>query len=381
MSTRPVLVVHGIANHDRDAFTKQVDRLQESIRKPLPDVSLIPVFWGDLGGHSGSITDCLPELKDGQWTTRADALLSIASVGELVRGGSAMSNNERAAIIAGALPSTMVRSDQSAAEGAIAEALDGTTYLKRIEDPDTLTRVGEMLQVVMDVPAPAETGEFAVREGSIDTRGWLTDKIGEAIHAIDRLTGQLVEDRLGALTQKLRASLMEGVAATLGDIIAYQANRAHVQQRLFDAVNQHAPGYGTADRPIGVIAHSLGGVISVDTATAPASGTPLYIDSLVTFGSQSAFFEIVSPSDPKTPYSSGHPVSLPGTIRQWFNMWNVVDILGFTASTVFRLSSGAKPEDIPIEDPLSVMLDAKLWLHSIYWKRPELTDLLAKAFA
>jgi len=55
-----------------------------------------------------------------------------------------------------------------------------------------------------------------------------------------------------------------------------------------------------------------------------------------------------------------------------------VDLLAFTAGTVFRLSDGSKPEDIPVEDPISVMLDEKLWLHSIYWATPELLDVLVK---
>jgi hypothetical protein len=382
MSAKPVLVVHGIANHDRVVFEKQVSALQDSLRGPLPSVSLIPVFWGDQGGQSESINDCLPQLKAGQWTTRAESLFSISSGGEPVRAESAITNDGRAAIIAAAVPATAVRSDRAAIEDAIAQALDRTTYLQRIDDRDTLSRVGEILLLaVKDTPASADAGEFAVRGEEGATRSSLTDKIGNAIAAVDRLAGQLVEDRLGALTQRIRASLMEGVAATLGDIIAYQANRASVQQRLFDAIKQHAPEYGTSNMPIGVIAHSLGGVIAVDTAVAPASGVPLYIDSLVTFGSQSAFFEIVNPSDPKAPYRTGHPITLPATIRQWFNMWDVVDLLGFTAGTVFRLKNGDKPEDIPLEDPLSVMLDAKLWLHSIYWKTTELTDVLARAFA
>src|SRR5262249_51443190 len=152
------------------------------------------------------------------------------------------------------------------------------------------------------------------------------------------------------------------------------------QQRLWDAINQHAPGYGTQAKPIGLIAHSLGGVVSFDAMVAPAGGIPLHVDSFVSFGSQPAFFEIIDPRASNASYVTGHPIILPDTIKKWFNLWDVVDLLAFTAGTVFRLSDGGKPEDIPVEDPISVMLDEKLWLHSIYWTTPQLKDVLIKAF-
>jgi hypothetical protein len=71
---------------------------------------------------------------------------------------------------------------------------------------------------------------------------------------------------------------------------------------------------------------------------------------------------------------------LPDGLKKWINLWDVVDLLAFTAGTVFRLSDGSKPQDIPVEDPISVMLDAGLWLHSIYWQTPQLVDALVKAF-
>src|SRR5687768_12661268 len=112
MSPKPVLVVHGIANHDKEAFKQRVAALQETIRSHLPDVQLIPVFWGDLGGSSGSIQDCLPQLKEGQWTTRAEGILSIQATGPEVRAEPTLNNEERAALIAGsASTAELVRSE------------------------------------------------------------------------------------------------------------------------------------------------------------------------------------------------------------------------------------------------------------------------------
>jgi hypothetical protein len=384
MSTRPVLVIHGIATHDKVEFEKRVTDLRSTIHAQLPGVQLIPVFWGDLGGRSEDISDCLPQLKDGQWTTRSDGLLSISATGQKVRAEPKLSNEERASVIMrSATSAEIVRSQPDATTTAITEALGRTGYLQKIDDPELLKAVGDIVsEALIERSAPPEGGTFEVRGEApmFETRGWIKDRVNGVISGIDKLVGKLVEDRLGVLNQRLRASVMNGVAATLGDIVAYHSNKEGIQQRLWDAINQHAPGYGTQAKPIGLIAHSLGGVVSFDAMVAPASGVPLHVDSFVSFGSQPAFFEIIDPRVSNASYVTGHPIILPDTIKKWFNLWDVVDLLAFTAGTVFRLSDGSKPEDIPVEDPISVMLDEKLWLHSIYWSTPQLKDVLMKAF-
>ena len=386
MSKKPVLVVHGIANHDRAEFESHVTKLQTAISRYLPDVQLIPVFWGDLGGQSKDISDCLPLLKDGQWTTRAEGLLSIPPVGLEVRGEPNLNNDQRASIIAGsAMSAELVRSEPDATKAAIAEALRHTDHLQKIDDPELLKAVGDIVrETLADNSATPAAGGFEVRgeeAAPIQTRGWVKDRVSGVISGIDKLLGKLVEDRLGVLNQRLRCSLMNGLAVTLGDIVAYHSNKKGIQQRLWEAIGSASldPGYGTQAKPIGVIAHSLGGVVSFDAMFAPANGTPLYVDSFVTFGSQAAFFEIIDPRT-KVTYSTGQPITVPDTLKRWINLWDVVDLLAFTAGTVFRLSDGSKPEDIPVEDPISVMLDAKLWLHSIYWQTPQLVEALVKAF-
>lgn len=282
MSTKPVLVVHGIANHDNGEFEERVTTLQNTIHAHLPDVQLIPVFWGDLGGRSKSIRDCLPQLKDGQWTTRAEGILSISATGQDVRAEPTLSNEERATIIAGsAISAELVRSEPDTTTTAITDALGNTHHLQKIDDPDLLKAVGTIVSEALTASsAPPEVGTFEVRgePETFDTRGWIRDRVNGVIAGIDKLVGKLVEDRLGALNQRLRASLMNGVAATLGDIVAYHRNKKEIQQRLWDAINRYAASYGTQAKPIGLIAHSLGGVISFDAMVAPASGIPLYVD-------------------------------------------------------------------------------------------------------
>jgi len=395
MTTKPVLVIHGIANHDQAEFEKRVSDLQNAIAADLPEVNLIPVYWGDLGGHSQNIRDCLPQLEDGRWTTRAESILSFGSISVEVRGEPELTNEQRAELIMepvrSASPEEFVRAQNDAGATAVIEALDQTVNLRKIDDEECLKAIGYLVkEALAEQPALRDEGEFEVRTGpeSFETRGWIKNrtqgietKVKAVISAVDKVVGKIVQNRLGVLNQRLRASIMNGVAATLGDIVAYHSNKKQIQQRLWDAISQHSPGFGTRDKPIGLIAHSLGGVISFDAMMAPAIGVPLHVHSFVSFGSQPAFFQIIDPRIAGATYTAGCPIRLPDTLKQWFNLWNVVDLLAFTAGTVFRLNDGSKPEDIVVEDSISVMLDANLWLHSIYWTSAELRRALVDAFS
>jgi len=53
-----------------------------------------------------------------------------------------------------------------------------------------------------------------------------------------------------------------------------------------------------------------------------------------------------------------------------------MDLLAFTASTVFELHDGTSPRDVPVLDPLSLILEEKAWTHSIYWHTEELIGAL-----
>lgn len=54
-----MLVIHGVATRDREAFTAEVARLAESVGAPNP---FIPVFWGDLAQPQESVERVLPYL-------------------------------------------------------------------------------------------------------------------------------------------------------------------------------------------------------------------------------------------------------------------------------------------------------------------------------
>jgi hypothetical protein len=162
-------------------------------------------------------------------------------------------------------------------------------------------------------------------------------------------------------------------SATLGDVMTYQRQRGLIQDKLRAALAAHAPGHGSQAQPISVLAHSLGGVIAFDAAMDPPSEAQrLWIKSFVTFGSQSAFFHIVDPRTSLARYRQGAPVKLGPSIARWTNLWNTMDVLAFTAGTVFRLADGSIPRDICVQESISEIVQAKGWTHSVYWTSDDL---------
>lgn len=76
---------------------------------------------------------------------------------------------------------------------------------------------------------------------------------------------------------------------------------------------------------------------------------PLWTESLVTFGSQAAFFHICDPRGGQlTPYGGSVPVHLPPSLNRWTNLWESLDVLAFAASKVFQLHDGTAPVDLPV---------------------------------
>jgi len=203
------------------------------------------------------------------------------------------------------------------------------------------------------------------------------------MQGIDDALGRVIGNKLGRLNQNVRSRLAAPISATLGDIMSYQRQPDRIQETLRDALAQNAPGYGSMERPISVIAHSLGGVVAFDASVKPASEAKrLWIKSFVTFGSQAAFFHIVDPRVPELdPYSRDSPVKLPRSIGRWTNLWDPMDVLAFTAGTVFRLADGSTPVDVSVRDTASELVAERGWAHSVYWESDELASALRTALA
>jgi hypothetical protein len=191
------------------------------------------------------------------------------------------------------------------------------------------------------------------------------------LHELDKVVGATVGHTLGNFNQNFRANIAVPVGTFLGDVFAYQRNQLEVQARLTQALADHAPGYGTEAKPVYAIAHSLGGVLTLDMATRPRH--PLWIKSLITFGSQSAFFHLLDPRDEAlTVYSPAQPVKLPRSVGRWTNLWHPLDPLAFLASKVYRLHDSQVPEDRQTQHLASQGLNT----HGTYWESEDLVHAI-----
>ena len=213
-------------------------------------------------------------------------------------------------------------------------------------------RSGGMRDMVADSLAAS------VASGLGRTMSWVSRKRGEdeAAARIGEQASQLRADLKGRVRgyvndkfQDMRGALTSAVLPFLADVIAYQSQgrRAVVHGRVREVIDKElGVEYGTASKPLTVIAHSLGGVIGFDMATAERD--PLHIGRFITLGSQPAFFHLLDPRSGIVPAFEGEHVTLPPTLRRWTNIWDEFDVLAFGVSEVFRLHDGSKPVDRPV---------------------------------
>lgn len=372
MSVEPLVVVHGIANRSQEDFWAQCDWLQAQLGDQY---KLVDVYWGDLGGISDGLVDSLPAIfpfggEDGglhEHLTRAHAVLD---------GGTPAAQVIAARVTGDTVPhgGFRVRADpQTDVDEAIRVAVAQTAFVKDVTDPDVLNAVGDLVAAALAAQSPG--GDLAVRSGGFTVRAELASSVLGAVKAVidaaDAMIGKLTGALGGTLNQFVRGKLAGPIALTLGDVVGYHQNRERIHERLFERLDSDVPGWGVEGKPVHVMAHSLGGLLVLDAALG-ACGRTLHVERLVTFGSQPAFFHIMTPRNGLAPYRQGHPVGLPSSIARWTNLWHPLDVLAFVTATVFRLSDGSAPQDIQVQASANTIAEAGGWLHSVYWRSPEL---------
>jgi hypothetical protein len=105
---------------------------------------------------------------------------------------------------------------------------------------------------------------------------------------------------------------------------------------------------------------------------------PLWTESLVTFGSQAAFFHVCDPRGGQlAPCAGDLPVQLPASLNRWTNLWEPLDALAFAASRVFRPHDGTAPVDLPVDHRAGT----GLWTHSAYWDLPYVASVIGEVMS
>ncbi|MDH6130764.1 hypothetical protein P3T37_000131 [Kitasatospora sp. MAA4] len=394
MTADPVFVIHGVGNRDPEGFAATV-----AVLEAATGLEMVPVYWGDLGADDRFVDLAIPPqvpsgpapdgsgLRDGS----ASAAPNAAPDARALFAGASSVRHDGLALVREALRRELDAADEErdtlrggGTKGpeldevldALEDAWPQTRWLSITDDPGLLREAGDALarSVLEAVPGEdADQDRYGLRESPGRSRG-LAPVVRRRLVELDRVAGAAIQAVAGRFNQAVRTRFGAGISRFLGDVLVYQRHRAAIHARVRDAVDAIDPALGrTADRPVRVVAHSLGGVIAVDLATA---ATPLWTRSLLTFGSQSAYFHLCDPRGGQLlPHRGTDPVALPPSLGRWTNLWEPMDVLAFVAAGVFRLHDGTTPLDVPINHTAS----AGLWTHSAYWDLPEVAAAIGAA--
>ncbi len=229
-----------------------------------------------------------------------------------------------------------------------------------------------------------------VSRGAGKARAWLERRRGK--HDKSTVIEDLLKQRsdearskvrgyLGDKFQEARLWLTQQTLPFIADVIVYQSHtyRPRIHERVREVIERElGAGAGSPSKPIKVIAHSLGGVVAFDMAC--LNHQPLYMSSLVTLGSQPAFFHLLDPRE-GVPAFEGDAVPVPLTIDRWTNVWDEYDMLAFATDEVFRLHDGSAPLDVRVRATRS-RLRGGLFMrsHLRYFSNQDTADAIIKTF-
>lgn len=225
----------------------------------------------------------------------------------------------------------------------------------------------------------ADAMRGTVASGVGRTLSWIQQQLGEADQArLTRATSSHIRKHahrrmrgyLNERFRQMRLLLTSAVLPVMADTIIYQSpkQRRGIHDRVRQVLTEQLPGWGTEDRPIDIIGHSLGGVIAFDMAVSEEQ--PLYINRLVTLGSQVSLFHVLDPRSENLATFEGTRVRVPPTIDQWWNIRDVHDMLGFAADQVFQMHDGTLPREQVVRCYFTALEGAAFFQsHVGYWQR------------
>jgi hypothetical protein len=156
-----------------------------------------------------------------------------------------------------------------------------------------------------------------------------------------------------AALERRRNALVDGTHPMAGDILLYLSRGQRIRRFIEDCCRQAPP-------PVVVLAHSLGGIASLDLLVERALPG---VERLVTVGSQAPFLYEV---DALPSLAYGDP--LPPTVPAWTNVYDPRDMLAYVGEGVFpgRVTDVCVPSGNPF--PAA---------HGDYFGNPDFYDVLA----
>ncbi|MFI9809940.1 hypothetical protein ACIHEJ_37505 [Streptomyces sp. NPDC052301] len=383
----PVFVIHGVANRDRDGFSSAVAALAAA-----SGVEMVPVHWGDLGAQDEFIDAALPAYRSGTHTLRDSEAAEPVMAEPVVAAAFPEITDEswQLSQVDAAVRKRLAAGhdgDDEGMRGSGRDQLDAdrvleyvrdvwgdTEWLRRTGDTQLLLETGRSLaHALLDETDPDGDDAYdGLRGGGTGRETRLRELVRRRLQDLDRVAGAAIQAVGARLNHALRDRFGAGTTRFLGDVLVYQRHQQTIHARVREVIDTVHPDLGRSPaRPVRIVAHSLGGVIAVDMATAAA---PLWTESLVTFGSQAAFFHVCDPRGGQLqPFEGCTPVQLPDSLNRWTNLWEPLDVLAFAASKVFRLHDGTPPVDVPVDHQAST----GIWTHSAYWALPSVASAIS----
>ncbi|GHI21156.1 hypothetical protein [Streptomyces hydrogenans] len=390
-----VLFVHGTGVRE-PGYGGSLERIREGLAAVRPDVTVAPCHWGGSAGsalradglsvpgygtgraapgeedpEAGDVefwgllyVDPLLELRllAPESGARAELAPGAAPAGEaLTAAALALARDE---VLRGLLDAAGIGGEFAAAVAAVVTSPDGRDFLRSPAapgEPDALARafVAEAVRrtAARGPAAPALDG--TARDAAVariaallpgdaagSHRGPVTRRVG-------RLAGRLVLGLASAQAVRRRSALTDAAHPAAGDVLLYLARGEAIREAVAAAVRAARP-------PVVVLAHSLGGIASLDLLVLRELPE---VRLLVTVGSQAPFLYELG-ALPSLEY--GAP--LPAHVPPWINVYDRRDLLSYVGAGLFP----GRVRDVAVDGRQPFPM-----AHSAYWGNPELYRLLA----
>ncbi|MFI1352802.1 hypothetical protein ACH4TV_04335 [Streptomyces sp. NPDC020898] len=153
-----------------------------------------------------------------------------------------------------------------------------TEWLRRTDNLQLLRETGRSLahSLLDEIDTPWDDSYDGLRDGESDGHNRLRSLVRRRLDDLDRVAGAVVQAMGARLNHAVRSRFGPGTTRFLGDVLVYQRHQDAVHARVRQVIDEVHPDLGRSpDRPVRIVAHSLGGVIAVDMATATV---PLWTD-------------------------------------------------------------------------------------------------------
>jgi len=409
-----IVFVHGTGVR-QPAFDVTFKVVEMNVEHFIPDVQVLPCYWGDVGSSIGSglSVPLYDQTKSigGEGPDRDELagwallyedplielrLLAEKAATEQIVGGfgkppsyaimRAALRTLRTAIDTGCWPcvASNVRSHAVLALEAIGQfdgldaAIEAAVKLaprgdQGLDPARTLVAraitagwVREELKATVP-PVPAAVRDAMQQSafeilggGQIQTMGLAGDLVGLLFKPLKNLVRATTVDPLMQAAawggRTYRRSIVDGATPGVGDILLYQARGEKIRAEIARSIEEASNGNHS---PVVLLAHSLGGIACIDLLIASMQPS---VKGVITVGSQAPFLYEIGALSQLEP-SAELPLHMP----PWLNIYDRDDLLSFKALPVMKGGNDLTDIEVRSHQPFPVS-------HSAYWQQPKVWE-------